>query len=124
MAPQGATPTPPRLAGRGTPPGAAEVWGNETCVMPRASRAEAQGRETHILYTDNRAGTLSGGVTAGLYTVCVCVHMKLSLFHCILVQLLCVYSYMCNTFVCVCVCAQQNQWAGNPNSEPVTPCLH
>lgn len=109
MAPQGATPTPPRLAGRGTPPGAAEVWGNETCVMPRASRAEAQGRETHILYTDNRAGTLSGGVTAGLYTVCVCVcvHMKLSLFHCILVQLLCVYSYMCNTFVCVCVCSAE-----------------
>lgn len=77
MAPQGATPTLPRLAGRGTPPGAAKVWGNETCVMPRASRAEAQGRDTHILYTDNRAGTLSGGVTAGLYTLCVCAHETL-----------------------------------------------
>lgn len=92
MAPQGATPTPPRLAGRGTPPGAAEVWGNETCVMPRASRAEAQGRETHILYTDNRAGTLSGGVTAGLYTVCVCVCAHETLF---------VSLYISTTAVCV-----------------------
>ncbi len=103
MAPRGATPTPSRPAGEPHPELQRSRWMRlascPVCPGPRP-RGERHISSIQTIELEHCQEESQQDCTR----LCVCVRMKISLFHCILVQLLCVCMLICVTCLCVCVC--------------------